>query len=120
VEDFIKGDENIPFDVRARRGKVPASFAGKSSARACAAKNFLETAELAPAEKLLKEVTEPGAAEMKLVVLRAVGAGPARAAFLLPARRWLKAGVTIPIRAQRVVFLALGRIAQNLVGLADP
>src|SRR5207249_7011428 len=73
------------------------------------------------AENLLEEIAETGAAEMKLGILAARPAArepsPAREGF--PAGRRTELGAGTPIRPQLVILLALGRVAQDFVGLID-
>ena len=81
-----------------------------------------ETAAAHPrAENLLEEIAEAGAAKLEFKVLAALAASAkalaAGKALVAGRRTEFRAG--LPIRAKFVVFLALGRVGEDFVGLVD-
>ena len=105
AQRLVECHQQISLHVRAALGE----FFRRESAAAKAVR-----AVVPAAEHLLEKITEAGAAEVELLPGAVEPAAPARAAGRRPELRAL-----LPVRAQLVVFLPLGRIAQNLVGLVD-
>src|SRR5258705_8704733 len=112
---LLQGHHDVAFNVTALFGGEV--FLGKAAAPA---KGRRAPATGGP-ENLLKEIAESSAAELKFVFLAARPAAPglASAGEGFPAWRWTKIRPRIPISAQLIVLLALGRVAEDLVGLVD-
>src|SRR5258706_8470026 len=112
VHDFVERDEKVAFDVVAARRAA-------GLRELIPVKTILtetKSSAAAAAEQLLEKVAEACATKMKLLGFRAVGAAPGSA---LPARRRLEAPAFLPARTVLIIFLALLRIAQDLISLID-
>jgi hypothetical protein len=102
VEHLVEADGEVALDVGAPAGVRPSSRP-----------RFLERLETARApgpEELLEEIAEAGAAELELRVVAAGGAprtSPSAGPGWIPTRRGLETGALLPVRAERVVFLAV-------------
>src|ERR1700688_3391066 len=69
------------------------------------------------AEELLEKITEAARAAVAAVARPVIAAG--RSAPSVAAPHLLFGGAALPVRAELVVFLALGRITEDLIGLVD-
>src|SRR5262249_25630004 len=106
LQSFVQRDHDIAFDIVSARGAGAAAFALLTRELL-----KIETLIAAPAEELLEKVTETGPTEMKFVLLTSLPRASAkRLPCPFPARRRFR---TVPVCAERIVFLALGRIAQD-------
>src|ERR1017187_6118699 len=71
------------------------------------------------AKDILKEVAETGSVKVKFVTAIGVRARGPTTELLLPVRRRTELLPLLPIRAQRVVLLAVLGVAQHLIGFVD-
>jgi len=108
VERFLERNHNVRFHIGAAFGCCSAS--AKSAERGATA---------SAAKKRFKEIAEPSSVEFELNSATAIAATLMKsAAWLLlplPLGGRLKTAGAVPIRAELIIFLALFRIAQNLV-----
>src|ERR1019366_3462939 len=117
VHGLFERDHDVALDVASAFGRILLVKTGVPAETRAAA---LASAGPRP-EHLFEEVTEPGAAKMELE-LPGAGAGAPKAARTRrrsPSRRWTEVRARFPVCAQLVVFVALGRIAQDFVGFVD-
>ena len=103
LHGFLQGDEDVPFDITAPPGT------GGSRLTEIRGLLVRKSVAAATAEVLLEEVAETRPAKMELLVR------PARPAM---ARRRGKAFM-LPVGTKAIVFFALFRITEDLVGLVD-
>src|ERR1039458_10289875 len=114
ARSFFERDHDVAFHVASALGEF---FLGKIGGTAKAARATAHPRS----KKLLKEITKARAAKMGLKIFT-TGIAPAKslvAGEMFPAGWRTKVRAGLPIRAEFVVFFALGRVTQDLVGLVD-
>jgi hypothetical protein len=111
---FGEADQNVSFDVLSALREILLLVTPLRAEASAASPPRLS-------EQLLEEIAEAGAAEIEFEVLArwSTSAKTAPAAELLPARWGPKLRAGLPVRAQFVVLLALGRVTKDFVSLVD-
>src|SRR5687767_8786206 len=112
MESFLERDHDVGFHVAASL-RAPWSLSETAAAE--------PTGPASAPKECLKEITEPGSAELKFhaAVSRAIAAEAPTRLLRTPSGRRLKSSRLVPVRAQLVIFFPLLRIAQDLVSLVE-